>query len=560
MGKRGTFLSATWPIAFILIVPATCHWLFSWMGFNPTDDGLFLALSRHVADGLVPYRDFIAIHPPGTALLYVPLIQFGGDSVLWLSRGIMWLEWAIITVAWVSILTRLRPAKIPWWEQCLAALLAYTVSVHTFPALVWNTTDGLLFVSLGVLLLLRSAAAWRVVGWLLVGSACLFKANFALIIPLTLIILRPWRRDTAWVAAFVPGIGFVLYLAVTGLLPDAWMQLTSTTNFVKTGIWQYFRRWGPVGFLIGYLAGRVLSRPFAGPDSGAREIQTRWLARAGLYALPLIGGIWGLWSTSIDRFSVVLFGILGGLVVQSFRTGGQIERSARRLVVLVLTVAWCASLSIGYNWPALMSGAMLIAVLWWPFPAHDWFAGWLRRPAVLTVATLVFIVAFAVGRRDEVYRERSVNALTESLDMAVAGGARIKTNPNTMAMLAELDSLTAAIQNRGGTYAIIPGVAANWVRAQQANPLPMDWIHPVAVNNPQLRERLIAALAGGRDSLTLIVQTVDPRHLAWRSDELEAGELRPLLDSIARYYRKSDSLPYFDVFEPRTASDAPRTY
>src|SRR5947209_19372978 len=94
-------------LLFLVLVPLCAHFLFSWMGFTPTDEGFTLAHSRRILDGEVPHRDFIIIRPFFSPLMHVPEVWFGGACTLWVSRFIVWFQLAALSAAWVAVSTRL---------------------------------------------------------------------------------------------------------------------------------------------------------------------------------------------------------------------------------------------------------------------------------------------------------------------------------------------------------------------------------------------------------------------------------------------------------------------
>src|SRR5688500_14762311 len=87
-----------------LPVPLACHVGYSWIGFNPTDDGWLPAVARRLVEGEVPHRDFIFVRPVLSALLQVPLVVWGGDHVVWLSRLWGWLTLAAVCWIWTRLL------------------------------------------------------------------------------------------------------------------------------------------------------------------------------------------------------------------------------------------------------------------------------------------------------------------------------------------------------------------------------------------------------------------------------------------------------------------------
>jgi hypothetical protein len=89
---------------FILIVSTAAHLIFSWIGFVPSDDGFMLAYSRRILDGQIAFRDFLSAQNIGTPLLYVPFVYFGGAYTFWITRFMVWFEFAAIAWIWTSII------------------------------------------------------------------------------------------------------------------------------------------------------------------------------------------------------------------------------------------------------------------------------------------------------------------------------------------------------------------------------------------------------------------------------------------------------------------------
>src|SRR5919199_912105 len=97
LDERASVIVAT---ALVLTaVPVVAHFFYSWIGFNPTDEGFILAYSRRLLDGQVPHRDFIAIRPTGSSYLHIIDLLIGGDYTLWISRLFVWFELAC--TAWM---------------------------------------------------------------------------------------------------------------------------------------------------------------------------------------------------------------------------------------------------------------------------------------------------------------------------------------------------------------------------------------------------------------------------------------------------------------------------
>ncbi|MBN1406002.1 MAG: hypothetical protein JW946_05730, partial [Candidatus Omnitrophica bacterium] len=94
-------------ILFLIVVPAAAHLLFSYMGFNLTDDGVLLAGCRRILEGEIPHRDFISIRPAGSYILHLPFVFFDQEYTFWISRLFVWFQLACIAWCWVEIIGRL---------------------------------------------------------------------------------------------------------------------------------------------------------------------------------------------------------------------------------------------------------------------------------------------------------------------------------------------------------------------------------------------------------------------------------------------------------------------
>ena len=98
----GAFLLGRAPDLAWLIAPLVAHLAFSWIGFNPTDDGWLQAVARRLADGEVPHRDFIFVRPALSAILQVPLVWWAGEHVIAMSRLWGWLTLGAVCWLWTG--------------------------------------------------------------------------------------------------------------------------------------------------------------------------------------------------------------------------------------------------------------------------------------------------------------------------------------------------------------------------------------------------------------------------------------------------------------------------
>ena len=518
---------------FVVVLPLVAHWQFSRLGFNPTDDGFVLAVSRRMLAGELPHRDFIAIHPIGSSILHLPFVWLGGDRVFLASRLFVWFELAATALVWTQAIERLIGKPRAWPTELAIAVVAFVLSSHYFPVMAWPTIDGLLLAGLGVRLCLARPRTAHSIGYFLIGAAFICKQSYLPLYPVTVVLLHQ-GRGLRWVAGLIPALAYATVVAVGGGLGDAVLQLSAQTGIISVGVlkflWEYAVPWG---VLAGYLALRVIYAP----DRTARGRLD--CAAAGLLIFSTLSA--ACWALAQGRFlGAPAFGLFGLAVGACIACAFETDAVRGRWVagVLVVTAAWCAALSIGYNTPALASGlcAAYVLSLVDASPATAAFTRGVWRTLPYLVLAAGAAICFRDARDHYVYLDRSASELTYKLDDVLPGGAGLLTNENTYAFLADLRQ--AIDKAGGGKYAVLPDLAGYWVEAAQLNPLPSDWPNWIELARPELASRFLRAMDSDRPNLTFIVQKID-------AFSLSRGFV-PMLDSeryaVASYVRRNYTL------------------
>jgi len=535
-------------VIFLVVVPLIAHFLFSWMGFNPTDDGFTLAYSRRIIEGEIPHRDFIIIRPFLSPLLHVPFVLWGGAYTFWLSRLFVWSQLAGISLLWVSIIGRLllRPFGAP--ARFALALIAFAASAHDFPIMAWHTIDGLLLVSLGLWICVGRKDSLRWPGYLLIGMACLCKQNFALMVPATLFFLGDWRKIRYWIAAAVPMIFYCAYIAASGAAADALVQLSSHGELLSTGVNKYIKRWTPVWIFIGYFALHYL-HSLPGKKAWIRETgRRRLVGLTGLYGLPLLTTVISLVSGYLFRSSFVLFGVVTGILLYCLVKGRWKFTNELRGVSIVLTAAWCVSISLGYNSPALMAGPLFVLILLADRIVGRLSSPLIHCPAFLFAVTAATVIGFGIGRCTHIYRDRPAVDLTERLGDVLEGGRLIKTNQNTFRYLADLQGVINSVDSSGLHHILLPGSAGVWVKSKQRNPLPIDWVQETELKNNDLVNDVRNDIDISRNSTVVIVQKVILRALADEFEYVADSNYHELVRYVRDNYTKVRETPYHEIY------------
>ena len=533
-------------VAFLLVVPTLAHLLFSWRGFAPVDDGFTLAYSRRILEGQVPHRDFIIIRPFLSPLLHTPFVLFGGEYTYWVSRFFVWFQFACISWAWVCIADRAFGNPFDNATKLLVALASFAASVHYFVLTAWHTVDGLFLASIGVwMLLTRQHKGTRIFGYLLVAAAYLCKQSFLFVAPLTVLLLGDWREKKYWLAITLPAVGYCAYLLVTGSLREATLQMASQTGFLSTGVLSYLNYGTLLGVLMGYCSTFLLN---TGSVPMLRvERLPRYIGAALLTAMPAFFIAVGLYRGSLGIISFGIFGMVVGAVLYRVSIGTVRDGDRAPVVLIALLLAWSASLSVGYNFPALLLGPLFTILAAFVYSMRGSLDPRFLR-ATLVIAGIAILVGFGVARPHYIYREQSSSELTMSLNGVLPGGRLIYTNPNTYDFLVDLNDATDEVSSRDRTYAIVPDVPGYWVQSRQTNPLPVDWPQPVELGSQHLVDRVTRDLEAEKGEVVVIVQKVHAFYLADGFVPLDEDQY-----AVVRYVRenfeKTGETEFFELYE-----------
>lgn len=523
---------------FVVFVGVLSHFLFSWMGFNPTDEGFTLAHSRRLLDGQIPHRDFIVIRPFFSPLIHLPGLLFGGAYTFWLSRLFVWCELAAIAWLWTSVINRLSGLPFSINQKLAVALIAFAATTHTKHITAWHSIDGLFFIAIGTYLCIRGKRASRFAGYLLLGLAPLCKQSFIFVAPLTLFILNDWRKPKYWLAVATPGFCYLAYLVVARALPDAWIQLTAHQELLTVGVKQFLSKRMALSFIAGCLAALAWRRTASiGKAHALVWLGTFYFGSLMLTAIALwfgvmVGGAFGL------------FGFLAGATL-CLQAAGKLTPDKRTASLLVLVSAWSVSLSGGYNSPALMAGPLVAVLIAWTLSIYP------RQFPVrysLPLAAIVIALCFGIARTKYIYRDRSAANLTQHLESVLPGARHVYTNPNTFAFMTDLNKAVQFVKGQHKQYAILPDTAAHWVTATQPNPLPAVWPHADELAARPLMDRFIKAMEARRTDTIFIVQKVEAKDLARGFVALPNSDYYEVVRYARTHFTKIHETDYFELY------------
>jgi hypothetical protein len=479
-------------------------------------------------------------------LIHTPFVLFGGDYTYWASRFFVWFEFAGISWAWVCAVNRAFNNPFNNTMKTFIGLVSFAASVHYFVLTAWHTVDGLFLSSIGVwILVTQKHTTKRVIGYLLIAAAYLCKQSFLFMAPLAVLLLGDWREKKYWLTITLPAAGYCAYLLATGSFSEAVLQLTSQTGIVSAGVESYLH----YGILLGILAGYCSM--FLLTASAVPLLRTSRVARyVGASILIAIPGAFiaiGLYRGSLAAVSFGIVGMVLGVVLYCVLKGIAREEDKIPVAVLALLLAWSASLSVGYNFPALLLGPLFTILTAFVYTRRESLNPRFLQ-ATLLIAGVAILLSFGVARPYYIYREQPSSELTKSLDGVLPGGKLIYTNPNTYEFLVDLNNAIDKVSARNRTYAIIPEVAGYWVQSRQMNPLLVDWPWPVELSNQYLTDRVTSDLATKRGEVIVLVQKVDAFDLADGFTPLDEDQY-PVVKYVRTHFSKTDETEFFELYE-----------
>jgi hypothetical protein len=430
--------------------------------------------------------------------------------------------------------------------------MAFAFTAHNWLVTPWHTVDGLWISSIGLFLCLSPRAFCKFLGYVLVGSAALFKQNYLAVGPVVLLVLQDWRQIRYWMAVFLPVAAYGVCAWAFGALPDAILQLSSHGELLETGVGCYLRS---RAFMIAIIV--MSNAMWLGSGKGHMPFVTigpkrLWiLATTGLWVILAAGAAClALGTTKNFQFAFGLFGMVaGGLLFGSLQSD---SAAFLRAGILVFLMGWVSSISLGWNSPVFGTGLAVVlflcthrrllpnALMGKPFRFIN--------QLLLFVTTAVVLVGFSYGRCNHIFKDSPARELRCPLDGVLAGGKKIWTNPQTFDYLQDLKQTIDHLHGR--EYAVIPDCAIHWIKASQKNPLSIDWPQGVELSNPALYRRVLDDLESRRGRLVIIAAKF---HGATLCDKLipiaDDFSFYSIVPYVRSHFHKMSETRYFEVYE-----------
>jgi hypothetical protein len=452
------------------------------LGFSPTDDGYILSMGSKVFNGEIPHKDFISIRPIGSSLISLySFLPFVNEYQLLSTRIVCTAELLLIVWFWLQIVARFYKISHSTFLVVATTIVATTITIHDFPFMAWHTIDGVFFCSLALFIRSKSIVTpsqWNVVfTYLLMGMSVLCKQSFAPMIIAILIVFQDYKKPVAYVGIALFPLFYVAWISFNGGLLDLVSQLTAQSKILGVGFKRYlidlwFIGGTMCGGLLWYLSKKVSTNTFFSSKVAL------FITLVSCLLLDLIFG------ENLSKSSVLLFGVMSILSLQSLIA----QRSHSIILTVVTALAWSSALSIGYSFPSLLSGAMLV-VLFFEFGIEKSInnrTNW-KYITALSIVGALFIVGFINARTTKIYREATANSLTYPLGDVLTNGKGIVTNKTTYSFLND----ATMIRRKYSTASIIfaPYLAGIYASSHTPHPTISTWSRDLELPNDVLKQR-----------------------------------------------------------------------
>lgn len=522
-------------IALLLAIVAQL--LFGHLGFNPTDNGYVLAMSRRLLDGQIPHKDFISIRPVLSPLIHVPEVAFFGAKTFYFSRLIGWIFFGIISFCWTRLLLRNHPGLLSRLNVIFITVIIFCLCSFTFPVMAWHTIDALTLASVGMVLI-SSPKPWRLItGFLLLGLTGLCKQNF-LVLPVAAWIIFYPRKFKFLLITFIPPIIYVLLMLYWQAWPAFIQQIFTETALWQIGFASYL--FNPF-FWLGMISGGLIL--FFWIRKKIRFKPSYYAIISSLLILLMIAMIWNKFAMKPAFF---LFGILTGMTLVSFIIQDLATTSWKKIMLMLLVLAWAVSISIGMNTPVMASGILAVAIILFPlnaFPEEG-------LPKFITIPLIVIVLAgWYIARNRIIYRDLPASQETYSLTGIFPGADLLQTNKETYSELKDLREVLS--EYKGRTIAVIPEHPALWVQFPQPNPLPIDWAAGIELNSPALLHRVEDSLKSLPENGIVVVQKYQAATLPFHKLKISAKPNHYAVAIFVRkHFKKIRETAYFEIYKP----------
>lgn len=434
-------------------------------GLENGDMGSIFGISWSMYNGYFPHLDFYYIKPALPPYFHSLFLYLTEDYAYLLNRGLYFVQvfsFSYLAVKLVSDLWLQLKAE----EHYFLATLAAVVTIHNYPPMPWNTIDGVFFGVIGLFLLLKYRPWYTIaLAAFFIALSVLSKQSFYFF-PLMIAGYLALQKDFKKLLILI-AFGLFYALCFAGLLysQGAWeafyaqtFSFTSGSSLFNAGFKNYALAFIsqalwliPLGGLLYYFRKKI--------PADISYVVLHLIIAAYLIYLYLNPDSYHTvkdWLYQVWFLMAVLFGLLMWTKDKKYS-----------LLLLLLGLSWCASISNGFKTPVHFAVAMVIAtyVLLIKAPKIKLSKGWAF--AVL----LAFVTCFSIGYQT-VYNDSNRSELTFNMGEIFPRLSGIKSDATTYEQYKELKELSAVYDN----FTVVPSMTLAHYVTNTKNPIGVDWV------------------------------------------------------------------------------------
>lgn len=503
--------------------------LYAPYGLENGDMGSIFGISWSMYNGYIPHVDFYYIKPAFPPFFHSLFLYLTEDYAYILNRAFYFVQ--VFSFAWLSVsLLKTHFKSIQANTQYFLATLAAIITIHNYPPMPWNTIDGVFFTVIGIYILLKKESwYWIAIAALAISLGVLSKQSFyfmpifiagyliwikaykklgtlivfglfcTLIFISLLVSLAAWDPFIAQTFSFTSG-GSFLEAGFKNYLRAFWQYLPATAIIVS--LFLIFKKYLNPGlgfFLACSLLAAYLCILYMGEDS--YHTVKAWVFQVW-FLLAVLFVIYKILSTRQQQYVLLL---------------------------LLLSLSWCASISNGFKTPISYAVALVISLFVFFMEERDkhFYKGW----AYPTLA--LFLVTFYLGYQT-VYNDANRKNLTYNMGDVFKRLSGIKSDAATYKQYQELKELSQEYSN----FTILPSMTLGHYVTNTKNPIGVDWVF-----NHHLADDIEAHIKMLEEqNVTVFLEPFESHKNDYENSSL-------LTVYIKENWQQIDQTPYFRVYQ-----------
>ena len=451
-------------------------------GFEDGDMGSILGISWSMYKGAFPHTDFVYIKPAFSPYFHSWFFYISEEYAYLLNRAFYYIQ--VFTYSWLAARLLCKMFKMPSKNTLyFIATIGALISIHNYPPMPWNTIDGLFFTSIGMTFLFREKTKfWHLLlGALFVSLAVLCKQSF-FFVPVFIMLYLLVDRKFKPAGGFV-GFGllfaslFLLILHQNDALIPFYEQITSFTSggsLLDTGVKSYYLAF-KFNAILAVLAGVVIL------------LLKRYLPGDPVFVVLnlLIATVFVSLYLQERSFYEVKRSIMQLLFLTSFGYSIFMAFRDRRFLflLLMLSFAWCASISNGFNTPIDYSTPIVFALFVACYEITHFKLG--KIPSLFIL--VIYLGTFFIGYQN-VYMDSKRGELTYAMGDIFPQLKGVRSDEETYSKYSEFKELASEYDN----FTVLPSVTLGHYLTNTVNPIGVDWVfnHHLSDQLPQYIEKL----------------------------------------------------------------------